>query len=100
MIFGLMEKIMQVELKYYKTDHGVSAVLVGEAARTRMPVIIIEHKGVMLRHVPVTDQRYMSDAPTKKRSMKAIAQQFRTIGNKLGISKPAKRFLSQIINAD
>lgn len=102
MSFGLMENEMDIELKSYHHDHGVSTVLVGEVARTRMPIIIIESKGVMLRHIPATDQRYMSEAPAPKRkkSMKTIARQYRAIGTKLGISKPAKRFLGQIINAD
>lgn len=93
---------MNVELKSYRTEHGVSVVLVGPVARTRMPIVIIESKGVMLRQVPATDRKYMSEAPVPKRrkTMKTIARQYRTIGSKLGISKPAKRFLSQIINAD
>ena len=93
---------MHVDLKRYRTDHGVSTVLVGPAARTRMPVIIIEHKGVMLRQVAITEERYMSE-PIKlqpRKTMKGVARQFRAIGTKLGISKPAKLFLRQIINAD
>jgi hypothetical protein len=102
MSFGLMESTMQIELKNYHTEQGVSTVLVGPVARTRMPIVIIEHKGVMLRQVPATEQRYMSEPPKfrRKKTMKTIARQYLAIGSKLGIGKPAKRFLRQIINAD
>lgn len=93
---------MEAQLKSYRTDHGVSTVIVGPVARTRMPVLIIEHKGIMLRNVPATEQRYMMEPPPfkRKKSMQTIARQYRAIGSKLGISKPAKRFLSQLINAE
>lgn len=77
-------------------------MLVGPVARTRMPVILIESKGVTLRQLPATEQRYMTDtpAPKRKKSTKTIARQYRAIGSKLGISKAAKQFLSSIINAE
>lgn len=92
---------MEVELKNYHTEQGVSTVLVGPVARTKMPVLIIEGT-VKLKHLAATEQRFMKEPPPFKRqkSLKTIARQYRTIGSRLGISKPAKRFLSNIINAD
>lgn len=93
---------MEVELKMYHTEHGFKTVLVGEVARTRMPVLIMEHNGLVLRQMPATEQRFMKEVPTvrRKKTMKGVARQYRAIGKKLGISKPAKLFLRQIINAD
>jgi len=67
------EKTMEVELKKYHTDCGVSTVLVGPVARTKMPVLIIEHKGIMLRQLDsAVDALREQPARSKRRILAAV----------------------------
>jgi hypothetical protein len=52
-----------------------------------------------VRKVPISEERYMRSAPTGKKTIKGIAKQYRAIGNKLGMSKAAKAFLTSITKA-
>lgn len=87
---------MDYELKTYRTEHGRKTVLVGPAGRKLMPVLIMESSGLTVRSVPIEEQRYMADPPpfVRPKSMKTITRQFRAFGNKMGMTKAAKSFLS------
>jgi len=87
------------ELRFYRTEHGEKTVLAGPHARTLMPILLIEGSGLTLRKVPISEEKYMRPAPTSKKTIKGIAKQYRAIGNKLGMSKAAKAFLTSITNA-
>ena len=87
------------ELKYYRTDTGEKTVLVGPPGRKLMPVLFIEGSGLTVRKVPLTDQRYMRDAPHGRKTLKGIARQYRGIGNRLGMTKAAKSFLTSATKA-
>lgn len=87
------------ELKYYRTETGEKTVLVGPPGRKLMPVLLIEGSGLTVRKVPLTDQRYMRDAPCGRKTIKGIARQYRGIGNRLGMTKAAKSFLTNAVKA-
>ena len=87
------------ELKYYRTDTGEKTVLVGPPGRKLIPVLMIEGSGLTVRKVPITDQRYMRDAPHGRKTLKGIARQYRGIGNRLGMTKAAKSFLTNATKA-
>ena len=90
---------MSYELKYYRTETGEKTVLVGPPGRKLMPVLLIEGSGLTVRKVPLTDQRYMRDAPHGRKTLKGIARQYRGIGNRLGMTKAAKSFLTSVSKA-
>lgn len=90
------------QVKMYKTDEGEKTVLVGPPGRTKMPVLIIgAGKGgtLTVRNVPLSEQRYMRDVDTGRKTIKGIARQYRGIGNRLGMSKAAKTFLTEATKA-
>lgn len=92
---------MVYELKNYRTAEGTKTVLVGPQGRKKMPILLIDSKGVKVRKVPLSEQRYLLDPPPFKRqkSMTTIARQYRAIGSRIGITKAAKAFLTDITNA-
>ena len=90
---------MSYELKHYRTDTGEKTVLVGPPRRKLMSVLMIEGSGLTVRDVPLTEQRYMRDAPHGRKTLKGIARQYRGIGNRLGMTKAAKSFLTSVVKA-
>jgi hypothetical protein len=89
------------ELKMYRTDFGEKTVLVGPQGRKLMPILMIESSGLTVKKVPLTDARYMRDLTEtkKRRSMSAVVRQYRGIGRRLGMTKTAKTFLTNAMNA-
>ena len=87
------------QLKFYRTETGEKTVLVGPPGRKLMPVLLIEGSGLTVRKVPLTDERYMRDAPHGRKTIKGIARQYRGIGNRLGMTKAAKTFLTNASKA-
>lgn len=92
---------MEYKLKTYRTEHGRKTVLVGPAGRKLMPILIMESSGLTVRKVPLIEEKYLSDPPPFKRSksIKTIALRFRAFGNKMGMTKAAKSFLSDLTKA-
>jgi len=92
---------MVYELKNYRTAEGTKTVLVGPHGRKKMPILLIDSKGVKVRKVPLEEQRFFSDPPPFKRhkTIKTVARQYRAIGSRIGITKAAKAFLTDITNA-
>ena len=90
---------MPYELKYYRTDTGEKTVLVGPPGRKLLPVLLIEGSGLTVRKVPLSEQRYMRDAPVGRKTIKGIAKQYSGIGNRLGMTKAAKSFLASCKSA-
>lgn len=83
------------ELKHYRTEVGEKTVLVGPQGRKLIPVLLIEGTGLTVRKLPLSEQRFMRDAPLAgRKTMKGVVRQYRSIGNKLGMTKAAKSFLA------
>jgi hypothetical protein len=90
-----VEKTMY-ELKHYRTQTGEKTVLVGPQGRKLVPVLIIEGSGLTVKKLPLSEQRYMRDAPLAgRKTMKGVVRQYRSIGNRLGMTKAAKSFLTE-----
>ena len=87
---------MCIELKQYRTDHGEKVVLVGKKGRKLMPILMMESSGLIVKKVPLTDERYMRDVAQsgKPRSIKSAIRRFRAFGKRTGMSKAAKSFLT------
>lgn len=88
------------ELKLYRTEQGEKTVMVGPPGRKKMPVLIIgAGKGGNLTvvNLPLTEQRYMRDVRDnkKRRGLSGVVRQYRAIGRRLGITKAAKKFLTE-----
>jgi hypothetical protein len=94
MSFQHLEKTMEIRLQNYRTDHGTKTVLVGEPGRKYMPVLIMD-KGLIVKKVPLSDERYMSEVAESKvrRSLMPVVTFFAAYGARNGISKAAKRFI-------
>ena len=94
---------MNWTLALYRRDDGCRTVLVGEIARTRLPLIYVDAvsrkiKGephgelrVLLRWVPATEQRYLG--PVIERSHADPIRRFRGLARRAGVSTAAKAAL-------
>lgn len=94
----LKERTMY-RLVQYRTDHGEKAAMVGPKGRKLMPVLLIEGKGLTVTKVPFSEERYMRDVDTGRKTIKGLARQYRGIGNRLGMTKAAKLFLTNAVKA-
>ena len=93
---------MSYEVMMYRTDEGEKTVMVGPEGRTKLPVLIIGvGKGGSLTVVNVdkSERRYMRPVDTGRKTLKGLARQYRGIGNRLGMSKAAKTFLTNAVKA-
>jgi len=92
---------MNFELKNYRTDHGVKTVLIGETGRKYFQMLMMDHSGLVVKKVPLSEQRYLSDVIQngKSKSIKTITRQYREFGKRTGMTKAAKSFLSQLSKA-
>jgi hypothetical protein len=90
---------MDCTLKFYRTNTGEKTVLVGPPGRKLMPVLFIEGSGLTVKKVPLSEERYMRNAPHGKKTIKGLAKQYRAIGKRLGMTKAAKSFLISIQKA-
>jgi len=87
---------MEFQLKTYKTEHGIKTVLVGEPGRKLLPILMMDN-GLVLRKVPKTEERYLSEVieEKKRRSLMPVLNQFASYGKRNGSSKAAKQFIRQ-----
>jgi hypothetical protein len=82
-------------LRQYATSDCIKAALVKED-RKWMQVLIMDGK-LVVRKVPMTEARYMSEMTHKKRPypIKRAIATFRKFGRAHGMSNTAKRFLAE-----
>jgi hypothetical protein len=85
-----MYKVMQ-----YRTDNGAKMVVVGPEGRKYFPVLMMDHAGLVVKKLPLSEQRYLSDAPGKARAFRTRLAIFRRYGKTAGMTKAAKSFLTE-----
>lgn len=94
---------MSIELKRYryryingkKFNESVRTVLVDDHGRKYLKVLMMDSSGLIVKKVPKTEVRYMTDVTQNGRpkSIKTVARQFRAFGKQTGMTKAAKSFL-------
>lgn len=82
-----------------KFEESVKTVIVGPRGRNKIPVLMLGSAGLTVKKVPITEERYMREADTGRKTMKGIVRQYRGIGNRLGATKAAKSFLTSAYKA-
>lgn len=92
---------MCYQLMSYRTEHGMKTVIVGPKGRKLMPILMMESSGLTVRKVPLTEQRYLTDAiqSGKSKSIRSVASKFRAYGRRTGMTKAAKSFLTAVNKA-
>jgi hypothetical protein len=85
----------------YHTDEGNKTVLVGPKARKKMPILVMGSKGLTVKNVPLTEERYLSELPLPPRSrgISTVIKRFKMYGNRNGATKAAKSFINKATNA-
>ena len=85
-----------IELKQYRTDHGIKTVLVNDKGRKYLHVLMMDGQ-LTVRKVDKTEERFMRDVIESKqrRSLQPAVAAFASYGARNGATKEAKRFLRE-----
>lgn len=79
----------------YRTNDGAKTVVVGPPSRKYFSVLMMDRAGLVVRKLPLDEQRYLSDAPGKPRALSSRLAIFRRYGRTVGMTKAAKSFLAE-----
>lgn len=79
-------------VRYHTGEQSVHAL--ADVKRTRIAVLIMDAAQLTVRHVPLTEQRYMRELSDY--SVGDAARRFRQAGRRFGITKAARNFLKGI----
>lgn len=91
---------MAIELKSYHTEDGVKTVLVNDKGWKFLHVLLMADKGLVVRKIPRTEERYFKDPIQSKKvpAMSTLVRRYRSFGATTGMTKEAKLFLREASN--
>lgn len=84
---------MTIKVKDYHTEHGHKTVLVDDRGHKWLIVLIMNGQLAAIK-VPKTEERYMTEPPGNKLSLRKAISEFRAYGKRLSMTKAAKAFLA------
>jgi hypothetical protein len=85
---------MAIQILDYHTNEGHKTVLVDDTGWKMLKVLMMDG-GLIVRTVPNSETRYMTQLTGKQIALTTRIKQFRSYGRETGMTKAAKAFLSK-----